>query len=243
MTVVRSLVFNLAFFVGSALFGVVLLPSLLFPRRIYNWAGRIWLGAVNGLLRHVVGATIEIRGAPPDGPCVIAAKHQSAWDTMAFFALVADPCYVVKHELVFIPLYGWYVARSGQIRVRRSGGTTVLRRMVRQARAALDDGRTVIVFPEGTRVAPDQTGPYHPGVAALYTGLGVPVVPVALNSGLVWGRRAIFKKPGRIILEFLPPIPPGLDRKAFLNTLRDRVEPATAALVAEGRALSPPPDG
>src|SRR5690606_21388864 len=148
---------------------------------------------------------------------IVAAKHQSAWDTMAFYWVLDDAAYVLKKELLSIPLYGWCARKARMIGVDRSGGAKALRAMVEQAQNCLAEGRPIVIFPEGTRTAPGRRSAYHPGIAALYTRLGVPVVPVALNSGLFWGRRSFIKQPGRIVVQFLPPIPPGLERRAFMT--------------------------
>ena len=121
------------------------------------------------------------------------------------------------------------------IRIDRAGGARALRGLIEGGRAALDRGAPIAIFPEGTRVAPGEHRPYHPGVAALYRHLDCTVVPVALNSGVFWGRRSFVKRPGRIVVEFLPPIAPGLERKDFMTELERRLEPATERLVAEAR--------
>jgi len=164
---------------------------------------------------------------------LIAAKHQSAWDTIIFSILLWDHCFVLKQELTRIPLFGWYLTRAGLIPVDRSGGAAALKKMVADARRAAEAGRPIVIFPEGTRVAPDAHRPYHPGVAALYSQLEVPVVPCALNSGLFWGRRSFAKRPGTITLEFLPAIPPGRPRKTFLAELEQAIEGRSRALAAE----------
>src|SRR5213075_14034 len=123
---------------------------------------------------------------------------------------------VLKRELLFIPVVGWAMARAGNIAVERGDGATALRGLVRQAKAVIADGRSILIFPEGTRVAVGDERPYQVGTAALYRQLGVPVVPVALNSGLFWGRHQWVKRPGVITLEILPPIAPGLSRAVFM---------------------------
>jgi len=145
---------------------------------------------------------------------------------------------VVKRELLSIPFYGWYIKRAGVIAIDRAGHASALRQMAAQGRAAIAEGRPIVIFPEGTRKNPDATPDYKPGVAGLYGLLGVACVPVALNSGLFWtGPGGFVKKRGRVVVEFLPAIPAGLKRAEFMSTLQDRVEAATAKLVAEGRAL------
>jgi len=150
---------------------------------------------------------------------------------MAFTLLFADIAIVLKRELLFIPIVGWAMARAGNIAVARGDGASALRGLVKHAKAAIAEGRSVVIFPEGTRVAPGDRRPYQVGTAALYRQLGVPVVPMALNSGLFWGRRKWIKRPGTITLEVLPPIVPGLRREPFMETLRDRIETATERLV------------
>jgi 1-acyl-sn-glycerol-3-phosphate acyltransferase len=178
-----------------------------------------------GIRHRVVG-----RENLPAGPAIIACKHQSSWETMAFTGLFDDIAIVLKRELLFIPVVGWAMARAGNIAVARGNGASALRGLVKQAKAAIAEGQSIVIFPEGTRVAPGEQKPYQIGTAALYRQLGVPVVPMALNSGLFWGRRKFVKRPGMITLEILPPIPPGLSREAFMEALRERIEGATARL-------------
>jgi 1-acyl-sn-glycerol-3-phosphate acyltransferase len=231
----RSGLFNIALFGWSFLVLLTLWPTILVSRRAMRWSARLWARVVVALLGHLVGLRHDVRGAEnlPAGPAVLAAKHQSAWDTVIFYLLFDGPVYVLKKELLAIPIAGWYLRRVGMVAVDRRGGASALKAMIAGVQAALDDGRTVVIFPEGTRTAPGEHRPYHPGVAALYTRLSVPVVPVALNSGLYWPRRAFLKRPGRITLEFLPPMPPGLGRRTFTTALQHRVEDACARLATD----------
>jgi 1-acyl-sn-glycerol-3-phosphate acyltransferase len=232
----RPLAFNIAFFAATALLGLLGLPTLLMPRRSVMRFGRLWDRVVLALLKAIVGLDGEIRGVEhlPEGACIIAMKHQSAWDTLMLPVALGDPAVVLKRELLWVPFYGWYAARAGSIAIDRKGGAGALRRMVAAARRAADAGRKVVIFPEGTRTAPGRRLAYQPGVAALYQALALPVVPAAVNSGLYWGRRSFVKRPGRIILEFLEPIAPGLPRREFMAALETRIEAATAALEREG---------
>ena len=238
MAALRSAVFNLLFFVWTAVFQFLCLPLLLAPRRLTFLFGRFWVRVSLALLAAICGLRYRVAGRAnlPDGPCIVAAKHQSAWDTLIFSQLLDDPSYVIKRELLFLPLFGWFLAKLGVVGVDRSAGAKALRRMMRDARRMAAAGRKLVIFPEGTRTAPGQSRPYHPGVAALYQQLGLPVVPVALNSGLFWSRRSFKKHAGEIVLEFLPPIAPGLPRKAFLETLQGRIEEASTRLAAAGKA-------
>ncbi len=240
MTALRSLVFNLLFFIWATVCHLLSLPLLVFPRRATELSGRYWVKSSLWLLRLICGLRHEIHGRENliDGACIIAAKHQSAWDTLIFSQFVERPSYVMKQELRWFPLFGLFLMKLGIVAVDRSGGAKALRRMVAQARRYTEQGRPIVVFPEGTRTAPGQHRPYHPGVAALYLQLGVPVVPIALNSGLFWSRRSFLKYPGVITLEILPPIPPGLGRKAFLKELEARIEGASRRLAAAGGAAA-----
>ena len=158
-----------------------------------------------------------------------------------FHRFVPKSIYVTKQEVTNIPFYGAVASGIGSISIDRRGGAKALKGLIADCRAALESGHQVIIFPEGTRTAPGARLPYQPGVAAIYKQLDFPVVPVALNSGLFWGRRSFFKRPGCIIVEFLPAIHPGLDRKDFLSQLERAVEDATAALIAEAEAADPSP--
>jgi 1-acyl-sn-glycerol-3-phosphate acyltransferase len=231
----RSLAFNAGFFFLTAALGVLGLPLLLAPRRVVMRFGRFWARSVLALLKAVVGLDYEIRGLGnvPPGPCVIAMKHQSAWDTLILPVVLGDPAIVLKRELLWVPFYGWYAARAGSIAIDRSGRATALRCMLAAARKAAEEGRPIVIFPEGTRTAPGRHLPYQPGVAALYQTLAVPLVPAAVNSGLFWGRRSFLKHPGRITLEFLDPIAPGQPRRQLMPELECRIETATAALERE----------
>jgi 1-acyl-sn-glycerol-3-phosphate acyltransferase len=229
----RSLAFNAGWYLGTAVIAIVGLPLLLAPSRwVVAWA-RLWIVFVLWWLRVTVGLTHRVVGREnlPAGPAILACKHQSSWETLSFTLLFDDIAIVMKRELVFIPVVGWAMARAGNIAVARGDGTSALRGLVKQAKAAIAEGRSIVIFPEGTRVAPGDRRPYQVGAAALYRQLGVPVVPMALNSGLFWGRRQWIKRPGVLTLEILPPIPPGLSREAFMQTLQDKIEGATTRLV------------
>ncbi len=190
------------------------------------------------LLRVIAGTRIEVRGRQhlPAGAALIAAKHQSAWDTFGLLPLLHDPALVMKSELGWIPLYGWFSYKFGMIFVTREKRGAALRRLLRDAADRTAAGRHILIFPEGTRRAPGAEPDYKPGVAALYQGLGLPCVPIALNSGLFWPRRSLLRRPGTIVVEILAPLPPGQPRRAFMVSLQEQIETATAQLVLEGRA-------
>jgi len=235
----RSLLFNIAFYLWTAMLGIVGLPLLLGPRLWMMRFGTFWSAGTLALLGWCVGLRHELRGREhlPPGPAIIAMKHQSAWETFAVPVMFRDPAMVIKRELGFIPFYGWFALKAGMIAIDRAGGAAALKRMMAAAIEARDQGRPIVIFPEGTRTAVGSRVPYQPGVIALYRHLGLPLVPVAVNSGLFWGRRRFIRRPGRIIVEILPPIPPGRDRRAVLTLLEECIEAATAQLVAEDKAV------
>jgi len=243
MTALRSLVFNVALYTVTALQAIVGLPVLLLSRRTAYRFGRAWADAILRLCAAVAGLDYEVRGRGnlPRGPAIIAMKHQSAWDTFAVAVIFDDPAIVVKQELLWIPFYGWYLSKAGMISVDRKAGAQALRRLVAAGERAAAQGRPLVIFPEGTRTAPGTHRSYQPGVAALYRQLGLPLVPVAVNSGVFWGRRSFLKRPGRITVEILPPIPPGGERREVMAELERRIETATERLVREARGNSAGP--
>jgi 1-acyl-sn-glycerol-3-phosphate acyltransferase len=238
MTSLRSLLFNAGFLLWTAIVCLSGLPSFLAKdhRPAYD-LGRRWGTGTLRLLRWFCGVTYEFRGLErlPEGPVILASKHQSTWDTLVIPRLAPGryPAFVLKVELTRLPLFGALLKQSGMIAVDRSAGGKALKDMLNQARDRVAEGRSLVIYPEGTRTAPGKKLPYQPGVAALYKDLGLPVVPLALNSGCFWGRRAFFIRPGRIVLEVLEPIQPGIERRAFLERLEEEIESASQRLVEE----------
>ncbi|MEE8351412.1 MAG: lysophospholipid acyltransferase family protein [Rhodospirillales bacterium] len=241
MIAFRSIVFNVFFFAFHLGLVVAMTLLLAFPRRWEQRLVRLWTNLLGKFLKMIVGLDIEIRGLNnlPSGPAVIVSKHQSAWDTFVFYTLVNDPNYILKKELMDIPFWGWCAAKCGAIGVDRDGGGSALKKMVRNTEDRLSKGRQVIIFPEGTRAKPGSRLPYHPGIAAIYGHTKAPVVPVALNSGLFWGRDSFVKYPGVVTVEFLGPMPPGQKRREFMADLESRIEGASDVLMAEAREKYP----
>jgi 1-acyl-sn-glycerol-3-phosphate acyltransferase len=229
MTLLRSLLFNTVFWIWTVGMHVLGLVVMLAPRPVFMAAGRVWLGGVVVLARVIAGIGYEVRGREniPTTPCIVAAKHQSAWDTFALPVLLDLPTFVLKKELMQIPLFGWYLRRYGAVPVDRKAGAKALRGMLRSAEAEMARGRSVVIFPEGTRVPPGETRAYHPGVAALYRDLNVPIVPITLNSGWFWGRRRFRKSPGTIVIDVRPAIPTGLSRREVMDRLARALETPT----------------
>lgn len=237
MIYLRSALFNIVFYLNLVLFLVLGSGFYFMPRKWSIRALQVWARSSLFWLRVIAGIRMEVRGVEniPRGACLVAGKHQSFWETFAILPLLDDPAMVLKKELTYIPFFGWFIYKFRMIPVERSAGTQALRSLIEAGEKAVADGRQVVIMPEGTRRAPDDPPDYKPGAAALYGKLGVPCVPFGLNSGIFWPRRQFLRKPGTIIISFLPAIPPGLGRKPFQARLEEAVERETARLVAEGR--------
>ena len=214
---------------------VVALPTVALPYRFLLGVLRAYARSSLWLLRVICGVTVEWRGREkiPKGACIVACKHQSLWETFALFMLLEDPTYVLKRELMWIPLFGWLATKARMIPIDRGARATALARMTALARKEAARSRQIVIFPEGTRRPPGAEPHYLPGVAYLYAETGLPCVPVALNSGLFWPRRSLRRYPGTVLVEVLNPIPPGLDKREFLLHLQNVLEEATARLVRE----------
>ena len=237
MIIIRSVVFNVLFYLVLAPYLMVAMPTLLLPRWGIIRLAQHW-GRVNlHLLRIVCGITVDWRGLEkiPAGAFLVAAKHQSVWETFALLTLFRDPTYILKRELLWLPLFGWAAWRAGMIPVDRGGGKPALAAMAAHVRDALAAGKQIIIFPEGTRRPAGAEPKYKYGIAHLY-GEGIAAcVPIALNSGLFWPRRQFLRYPGTITVEILDPIAPGLAIDEFFERLQRDLEAATARLIAQGR--------
>jgi 1-acyl-sn-glycerol-3-phosphate acyltransferase len=237
MLVTRSLLYALCFYLTT----VIMLVGgiwLLFAPRAWAMIGLALHGRFcTWLLKVICGTQLEVRGREhlPDGPCLVVAKHQSTWETFALIPLLRDPAVVLKDELKWIPVYGWFCLKFEHILVRRARAAVALKQMVADGKARAAEGRQILIFPEGTRQAPGAPADYKPGYVALYEGLQLACVPVALNSGLYWPRRSLLRYPGTIVVEFLEPLPPGLARAQLRNVLEHRLEAAAGALIAQAR--------
>ena len=237
MPVLRSLAFQLAFYLNTAVWLVAIIPTLAMPRRAILRVAQNWGRFSLVLLRAIVGTRVEYRGLHhvPPGGLLLAAKHQSLADVLALVGAVDDPCFILKRELTLVPLWGSFALKAGMISVDRSKGSGALADINRQAAAAVRNGQQILIYPEGTRRSPGAPPAYKQGVAHLYGALDIPCVPVAVNSGVFWPRRRFVMRPGTIVIEFLPPIPPGEPRDRFMSALQDRIETASARLLAESR--------
>ena len=232
MMYLRSWIFNILFYGVTAILAILVLPTLLLPAAAIRAVARLW-GWLTVQLLHIAGASHRVSGdRHRAGQVIYAAKHQSAWETIVLSLLLHTPVVVLKRELLKLPLLGWYFQKSGCVAVDRSAGMRALRKLRDDAVAVRDSGRSLLIFPQGTRVAPGATQKYEIGVFALYEATGLRVVPIALNSGHVWGRNSWLKRPGRIEVEFLPPIAPGLSRRDFMAALESAIETRMAVLDA-----------
>lgn len=232
----RAGLFLASFYLWTGVLAVLALPVFLLPQRAIFFIQVLWAHGVFALLRRIGGVRQEITGWEkiPEGPVLFASKHQSAWDTIVFFIVrKPPPTFFFKKELLKIPIYGRFCMHSGMVPVDREAGARAMRSVLRMAAERLAEGRSLVLFPEGTRVPVGVRASYQPGVAGIYKYLDVPVVPVALNSGLFWPKVGPTGRRGTLRMEFLDPIPPGLEKDAFLDHLSRALESATARLVEQ----------
>jgi 1-acyl-sn-glycerol-3-phosphate acyltransferase len=234
----RSLLFNLLFYPNFVVWAVIALPTLAMPRkallRVANW----WAQSNILMMRVICNIKVEYRGAEkiPKGPLIVAAKHQSMWETISLLHFFDAPFFVLKRELLRIPIFGQYLMKADMVAIDRSSGRQALMKITKRASEEVRRGRQFVIFPEGTRRAPGAPPDYKAGVVLIYAECGVPCLPVALNSGLFWPRRTFMRYPGTLVVEFLDPLPPGLPRAEFLTRIQSVIEEATDRLVAAGQA-------
>jgi 1-acyl-sn-glycerol-3-phosphate acyltransferase len=234
----RSLVFNILFYLVFLFWSAVALPTFAMPRaamlRVASWWARsnIWL------MRAICNIKVEFRGVEkiPKGPLIVASKHQSMWETISLLRFFEAPFFAVKRELKLIPIFGQFLIKTDMIVIDRSAGGRALIAMARRAREEVLRGRQFVIFPEGTRTPVGAPPRYKAGIGLIYTDCGVPCLPVALNSGLFWPRRTFMRYPGTLVVEFLDPLPTGLPRDEFLKRMQSAIEEATSRLVAAGQA-------
>lgn len=244
MTVFRSVLYNIAFYVVMAVVFIGVTPVYFFLPQRSNMAVVSWLARVElWLLRVIAGTKVEFRGREnlPAGRFIVASKHQSLWETFAFLKVFPNAGVIIKRQLLYVPIWGWWAWKADHVYVTRGGGTAALKEITEGAERVMSQGRPLVIFPEGTRRAPGAPPDYKQGIALLYAKLGVPVVPVGLNSGFYWPRRRSLRFPGTIVVEFLPPIPPGLKPRLFMERLTADVEASCDRLLREADASDPRP--
>ncbi len=239
---IRSALFNVIFFGVTFILCIAYIPALLLPRKVFTGLVRFWVHICTFLECTILGLSYEVRGRenlPQNGPYIIAAKHQSMYETIKLRVLFPDPAIILKKELLSIPLWGWYLKKSGVIAIDRGTPETALKSIGDGAIEMAAAGRPIVIFAQGTRTRPNETPadkPYKGGVARIQDSIGLPVIPMALNSGLFWPKGGWLKSPGKVIFEFLPPIPPGKERKDLIKEIETRLEDASNSLMNEARA-------
>jgi 1-acyl-sn-glycerol-3-phosphate acyltransferase len=233
----RSILFNIAFYLNVIIWLIAALPTFFMPYRAIVGVAKAWGRSNLFLLRVICNLKVEFRGVEkiPRGGVLIAAKHQSTWETFALLWMFEDPTFILKRELQWLPLFGWFTIKGRMIPVDRSAGSAGMTAMIARAAKELANGRQIVIFPEGTRRPAGAEPAYKYGIVRLYEIGNVPCVPIALNSGLFWKRRSIIRMPGTVVVEVLDPIPPGLDQEAFMARLQNDIETATARLIEEGQ--------
>ena len=233
----RSLVYNVLFYLLLAFWVIVGIPTFVMPRRGIVAIAQCWARSSIWLMRVVCNTRVEYRGLEkiPRGPLIVASKHQSMWETIALLQFFPQPLYILKRELKWIPFFGWYLIKMEMIGVNRRAGGRSLIHMARRAGTAVRASRQLIIFPEGTRRPVDAPPDYKAGIALIYVDCGVPCLPVALNSGLFWPRRTFMRYPGTLVVEFLDPLPAGLSRNEFIAQVSTVIEEATSRLIEVAR--------
>lgn len=236
---VRALAFSAQMYVVMALLGLMLLPWAAVDRNGATTGIRLYCRYVLWSARWLVGLRSEIRGPVPTGEVLVAAKHQSFLDIILLCSVLPQPRFVMKRELIRAPVLGWYALRMGCVPVDRGRGSQAVVAMLDGVAAGRGRAGQVIIYPQGTRVAPGVSAPYKAGAGALYTTTGLTCVPAATNAGMFWPRRGLLRRPGQAVLQFLPAVPPGLASEKLLQTLQATIEPASDRLVAEALAATP----
>lgn len=244
MIFIRSTLFNIAFYGTTAIACIFCLPGLLLPRKGAMFIVRCFVKTVHFLEKHILGLDYEIRGfenIPKEGSFIVAAKHQSPYETMKLHLLFDFPAVVLKKELLNIPLWGWFLNRSEPIAIDRSQGKQASEQVIAGAKIVEKQNRPIIIFPQGTRVHTWQTTeekPYKRGVIRMYKNTNMPIIPLALNSGMFWPRKSWIKKPGTVVFEFLSPIQPGEKTDTLLQDLETKLEKASKALEEEAKSTA-----
>ncbi len=245
MLILRSLAYKIAFYANTVLQMIFWTPYYFLAPRLKAWfIPKFWARSNLWLLKVIVGTESRFEGLEnlPDGPFILAPKHQSTWDTLSLFPFLKDPVYILKRELMWIPLFGWYVGKMQMIPIDRGARSRALKKAMAIGRERMAAGRQLIIYPEGTRRPAGAEPVYKWGIVELYAALNVPVVPVVHHAGLFWPRRKFHKYPGTIVARFLPPIEPGLEKQAFLDRLVAEMETASDALLVEiATGPNPPP--
>ncbi len=242
MLLLRSTLFQVLFYSVTFVLMILFSPVMLLPRRWGWWVVPVWSKALQLLMRLTVGLKVEVRGREnlPEGGFIAAMKHQSAWETVSLIPLFRSPTFILKRELRWIPIFGWYTAKFRQIPINRGKRSEALSAMMEAAKEAIAEERQILIFPEGTRRPAGAEPKYKFGIAHLYKDLKCPVVPIAHNAGLYWPRSSWKVYPGTVIVEILPPIAPGMAPDAFHRRMVQDIETASDRLIEEARTARKP---
>lgn len=242
MVYLRSALFQVTFYLAFIVQMIIFTPFyFLLPRKIAYHIAKFWCRGNLFMADKIAGISYEIQGLEnlPKGGCIISAKHQSFWDTFAIVPTFDDPVFILKRELIWIPLFGWYLAKQRMIAIDRSAKARAIPKMIEQANEAMAESRQLIIYPEGTRKVPGDKPDYKYGIAKLYTDLNVPVVPVIQHAGLFWPRKSFLRRAGHIVIRILPPIQPGMNAREFFLHLADYTERESDRLLVETVAANP----
>ena len=226
---IRSIIFYFLLFVWTLFLGIICLPILLLPIKNVKKLANLWINGILGLLNFTCNITYEIKGGEniSKEAVIVASKHQSAFETLLLFKLINNAVFIHKRELFFIPIFGLYLKKSNMISINRTEGTQALRKMLNEVKQRILSGCSIIIFPEGTRKKPGESPDYKTGIAGIYKESEAEVLPVAVNSGHYWPKHTFIKRPGKIIIKFLKPIPAKLDKSEFLKKIESVIEEET----------------
>ncbi len=233
LQLIRSALFIAQMYAAMVLMGLVYAPLVLVRRDLAVTACRSYSRYVRWSAAWMVGLRSEIRGEVPTGPVLVAAKHQSFFDILILFSVLPQPRFVMKSELTRAPIFGWFALQAGCIPVERGKGGAAIKAMLARVADGTDAPGQLVIYPQGTRVAPGAHKPYKQGTAALYAQLGQPCVPAATNVGVFWPRHGLYRKPGVAVVEFLPAIPPGAPLRDFMSSIEQVIEINSNRLMAE----------
>lgn len=229
----RSAIFNFFYVFWTVFVGLIFWPVVFFPRNIIILVvGKIWARGLYFFLKNI--CKLEYRGEikPRSKPAIYASKHQSALETFMFHLLVHKPVFILKKELLNIPVFGYYLKKMGMISIDRAGGMKSLKQMLKEVQEKIQAGYSIIIFPEGTRTKPGEEVDYNSGILAIYNLKAAEIIPVALNTGCFWPKNSFLKKPGKFSIEFLDPIPEDLDKKLFIDEIKNRIETRSKQLIS-----------
>ncbi|SLN66121.1 2-acyl-glycerophospho-ethanolamine acyltransferase [Falsiruegeria litorea R37] len=229
----RSLIFMIVIYAWMVILGILFLPYAIISKRGALNACKTYARTTIWMARWMVGIRSQVRGTPPTEQVLIAAKHQSFFDILLIFNAIPHGKFIMKRELLWTPVIGLYAKRLGCIPVNRGKKGAAISKMVKDVAAEFEEPGQLVIYPQGTRVAPGAQKPYKVGTAVLYEGLGDPCVPVAANVGVFWPRTGILRKPGLAIVEFLDPIEPGVAKNTFMKRLETSIETKSNELMRE----------